>query len=383
MEDRLRVLIVGAGIGGMTLAALLERRGLRPMLIERAASFEHAGYMLGLWPIGARVLHGLGLHPRLVEGSIEARFYEVYDGSGELIHRWDMQPLSSRIGPMYSCTRPQVVELLETALEVTRIRFSTTVDTLEIGGSSVRVTLTDGHRGDYDLVVAADGIHSEVRAKVFGDAATFDTGWGGWVWYADLSTVPEATFVEHWGAGRFVGAYPTQRGVGLFMGTRRDELLEDAGPGRSERIRARFAGMGPQVDAFLREIPGDGEPLFHWNLSDTRSDEWTKGRVVLLGDSAAGFLPTAGIGASMAMESAAVLDDELTRCDRDTIERALALYVKRRRQRVEAIQDDSRRLAHVMFVESRPVAAVRDFVTQFVSLEALGRSIARAMDEPA
>ena len=79
----MRILIVGAGIGGMTLAALLDRRGERPDLVERAPDLEHAGYMLGLYSLGYRVLRGLGLYERFAAASVPADEYEVFDGDGE------------------------------------------------------------------------------------------------------------------------------------------------------------------------------------------------------------------------------------------------------------------------------------------------------------
>jgi 2-polyprenyl-6-methoxyphenol hydroxylase-like FAD-dependent oxidoreductase len=99
-------------------------------------------------------------------------------------------------------------------------------------------------------------------------------------------------------------------------------------------------------------------------------------------DAAAGFLPTAGIGASMAMESAAVLADELSRTNTQFLEHALALYVKRRQHRVESTQNDSRHLAKMMFIKSATVSHIRDVATKFYSLEQLAGSIAKAFDEP-
>lgn len=129
-------------------------------------------------------------------------------------------------------------------------------------------------------------------------------------------------------------------------------------------------------------MPDDSAELFFWRLSDVRSTDWQRGRVVLLGDAAAAFLPTAGIGASMAMESAAVLADELSRTDARFVEHALTLYVKRRRERVEAIQDDSRQLARLVFVKSATLGHMRDLLMQFYSLERLASSVAKAFDEP-
>jgi len=140
--------------------------------------------------------------------------------------------------------------------------------------------------------------------------------------------------------------------------------------------------MGALVDAWLGALPDDDATLFFWRLTDVRAADWTRGRVALLGDAAAAFLPTAGIGASMAMESAAVLADELSRCDARSIPDALSLYVARRRRRVERIQDESRRLARFMFVKSAAVARARDLVLRLYSLDRLAGSIAKAFDEP-
>jgi 2-polyprenyl-6-methoxyphenol hydroxylase-like FAD-dependent oxidoreductase len=366
----------------MTLAALLDRLGLEVRLVERASNFDHAGYMLGLWPLGYRVLHGLSLYRPFADGCVEGRHYEVRDDDGDLVKHWTMDPIAERFGPNLSCTRPQLVKLLHGDLGSVDLRFGTSIDALEPKGDEVEALLDDGSRGRFDLVVGADGLHSRVRTLLFGEQPYYHTGWGGWVWWADLESVPRETFVEHWGAGRFVGAYPTRAGAGIFAGAPTGDDFENPGPGRRRRVRERLAGMGELVDRWLDAMPDDDTELFFWSLSDVRSAEWVRGRVVLLGDAAAAFLPTAGIGASMAMESAAVLADELSRTDARFVEHALSLYVKRRRSRVERIQDESRRLARTMFVKSATVAHIRDLVTRFYSLERLAGSIAEAFDEP-
>ncbi|QDU94910.1 FAD-dependent oxidoreductase [Lignipirellula cremea] len=378
----MRILIVGAGIGGMTLAALLRQRGQQATLVERAPDFEHAGYMLGLWPLGSRVLHGLSLYERFAADSMECTDYEVRDNHGELVKHWSMGPISDRFGPNLSCTRPQLIHLLHQSLGDADLRFSTSLASLQQQGEEVTATFSTGEQETFDLVVGADGLHSCVRQMVFGDQPYYHTGWGGWVWYADLASAPAGTFIEHWGTGRFVGGYPTRDGVGIFAGAPTGDEREKPGPGRRQRIREQFAGMGQLVDAWLDDLPDDNASMFYWKLSDVRSAEWTRGRVVLLGDAAAGFLPTAGIGASMAMESAAVLADELARTDIRFVEHALALYVKRRKHRVESIQDDSRHLARTMFLKSSTLSHIRNLATKFYSLEQLAGSIAKAFDQP-
>lgn len=378
----MRILIVGAGVGGMTLAALLKKLDVAVTIIERAPNFDHAGYMLGLWPLGARVLHGLSLYERFAKQCIPGRQYEVRDNHGELIKRWSMDTIAERFGPNLSCTRPQLVKLLHDSLDGFDLRFNTELTTINQRDKEVTVAFSDGSQGVFDLVVGADGMHSQVRRLIFAEPSYFHTHWGGWVWWAKLDTVPPETYVDHWGVGRFFGAYPTQEGVGVFAGAPMEDGFDQPGEGRRRRLFERFSGMGKIVDACLQAIPDDDTELFFWRLSDIRSNEWTHGRIVLLGDAAASVLPTAGIGASMAMESAAVLADELSRTDAHFIEHALSLYVKRRKKRVEDAQEDSRNLARAMFLKSATLAHIRDVTTKFFTLEQLAGSIAKAFDEP-
>ena len=378
----MRICIVGAGVAGMTLVALLERRGVKSVLVERAADFEHAGYMLGLYPLGYRVLHGLGLFEAFREEAVEACFYDVFDGHGKKINHWSMEVITDRFGPVLSSTRPQLVSLLRSGLGDVDLRFNTTVESFTDIGHAVQVKLSDGTEAEFDLLVAADGIHSRTREEVFGKQPGYDTEWGGWVWWAKSDAMPAETFAECWGAGRFAGVYPTTRGLGVFAGAPDEKGFGDPGAGRGDRIRAHFDGAGELVEQLLADLPPDDEPMFFWRLADVRAQEWYRGRVVLLGDSAAGFLPTAGIGASMAMESAAVLNDELSRADASGVLNALKLFELRRRCRVEDIQSDSRGLARMMFVRSSSIAAIRDLAARFYTLEMLASDLAKSFETP-
>lgn len=90
--DRLRLLIVGAGIAGATLGALLRQRGEAPAMIERQPQQEDGGYMLGLLPLGGRVLNGLGLAEAYEQNSIGMNTYQIYGRDGKLIHTYPLAP---------------------------------------------------------------------------------------------------------------------------------------------------------------------------------------------------------------------------------------------------------------------------------------------------
>jgi len=378
----MRILVVGAGIGGLTLAALLRQRGLDPVIIDRAPNFDHAGYMLGLYPLGSRILHGLNAFQRFETASEPMNHYAVANGRGETIHAYDLDAITDRFGAIRQISRGELLRILFDAAEKPDVRMGVSIAAVEDRGHDVVAGLSDGSEDTYDLVVGADGIHSSVRDLVFDPSEPFDTGWGGWVWWADKSLVPHDLVTEYWGAGRFLGVYPIRDRIGVIAAGPIGDMDPDHPEGRRARILDSFSALEGRAGELIGSLPGDDAELFFWRLADQRTKTWIRGRVALMGDSACAFLPTAGIGASMAMESAAVLADELSRTDARWIGNALGYYEKRRKARVEAAQGDSRHLAKMMFVDSTPLAWTRDQMLKFYSLEQLVKQIAKIFDEP-
>jgi 2-polyprenyl-6-methoxyphenol hydroxylase-like FAD-dependent oxidoreductase len=211
----MRVLIVGAGIGGLTLAALLRRWDIEPDVIDRAPSFDHAGYMLGLYPLGSRILHGLGAFGAFVAASEPMDYYAVANGKGEVINRYDLGVISERFGPIRQLSRGELLGVLAASAGLPPVRMGVGIAAIEQHGGEVLARTSDGEARRYDLVVGADGIHSTVRRLVFGESAIFDTGWGGWVWWAGHALASHDTVTEYWGAGRFLGVYPTKQRIGI------------------------------------------------------------------------------------------------------------------------------------------------------------------------
>ena len=247
--------------------------------------------------------------------------------------------------------------------------------------TSTSVSTTEPARA-FDLVVGTDGIHSRVRELLLGRIATRDTGWGCYVWWGDpqLADIGETT--ERWGAGSFLGTYPCRDHLCVIAGAPISTLRPDRPEGRADRLSALFGSYGTPITDLLGALPRDDEPLYLWPMSDVRSPRWVQGRVALVGDAAAAFLPTAGIGASMALESAAVLADELSRTDPTYLPNALQLYERRRRTRVEAAQTQSRRLARLMFLNSPRLASLRNRGLRFASMEQMVRPLIKDLREP-
>lgn len=377
-DTRLRVLIVGGGIAGLTLAALLEQRGERPVVIERHSEGAAGGYMLGLLPLGGRVLHGLGLHDTYLARSCPMHGYDFYNRNGRLLKSYSLDRIIDRFGAYQGIERGILVDLLKERLSQGAIHYDTTAQGFKEADDAVDVTFSDGSTSRFDLVVGADGMHSDTRRQIFGDAdtQTWSTGWGGWVYWVRPLMADDSTYRELWSTRWGLGLYPVRDRLGVFVAGRVADLGGTDAAEHIEAVRKRLPS-GPFREAVDRI--NRAETPFFWKMEDRRAKNWCTSRLVLIGDAAAGFLPTAGVGASMAMDSAAALADELARAETGRMGLALRLYENRQRSRVERAQKNSRDLAKFMFIDSGPRTFLRDQMMRFYSLDMLVKSISQVM----
>ena len=366
----LRVLIVGGGVAGLTLAALLEQRGFTPLVVESVSEYADAGYSIGLWPAGSRILKGLKLFTKLCDIGVECSRYIIGNERGDTLHSFSFDPLTSRYGPLVELSRLQLIELLRSAVDGEHIRFGATVRHLAETPDGVATEFDDGSADVFDVVVGCDGIRSSVRPLTFGDVPVDYSGIAGWAFWLPPDFVPPPEIVEYWGAGKFVGMYPARRRFCAVVAMRCPLGAPDPVETRTERVRTAFAGFGGIVPWVLRELP-EPERMVPVDFSDIRTDQWTRGRVVLIGDAAHAMPPTARMGASMAMESAAVLAEELCRTDSKFLVACLEQYASRRRARLDRIQAHARRVARVMFAGNGLIARIRDQAIRIMVDESL------------
>ncbi|MGD9633621.1 MAG: FAD-dependent oxidoreductase [Pirellulales bacterium] len=379
----MRVLIVGGGVAGLTLAAKLRQQGREPVIVEKAAQYGDVGYGIGLYPLGSCVLHGLGVYEELCRRSLEVKRYEIADHTGAVLQGMDMSAFTAEIGPMLMMSRTDLIDMLLQACGGLAIRMGTTVTNVEQSGDTVEVAFSDGTRGAFDLVVGCDGIHSELRMQVFGAGERFDCGWTAWTWWGRGDLYSAELIREYWGRGWMFGGYPCPGKRVYVVGMPNDCVPEPHAAQDVVRraINAQLSELIKHDEAAALAI-AEAPRFFAWPMFDVRMEHWSKGRVVLCGDSGMAFLPTAGVGASNALRSAAALADELSRADARLIPLALSLYEQRCYKIIKANQQDSRNAGRIVFVESPALGWGRDQLIKLVPMKCFVSSILESMKTP-
>jgi 2-polyprenyl-6-methoxyphenol hydroxylase-like FAD-dependent oxidoreductase len=344
----LRTLVVGGGIGGLSLARELCCRGLAVTVLERTPAAAPGGSGIIMNPNAMRVLERNGLADRLRARGWPYLARETHDGRGRRLAVRDYRPLyaAGRLAAGTLVHRAHLHQVLYDGLPPETVRYGARVVAVEPGPDRVTVRTEGGDAFEADVVVGADGIRSQVRDCVFGANPPVYLGYR-----SHRLVVANADGVEHFteflGRGQRVGLVPIARDQ-LYVWTTFNSPREAAGaaPDGAAGLWARFARFtDPRVRGALTRVRSPEEVLCT-DIEEVHQPAWVRGRVVLLGDAAHALTPNMGQGAGMAMEDAAVLAEELAAASRGTkpLPAALGDYVTRRRARVETVMRLSREI---------------------------------------
>src|SRR5690349_19927128 len=164
MAEVERILIVGGGIAGLSLATALRRQGFAAELVERSPAWPAVGAGIALHANAVRVLRTLGLGEAVDRAAAVIPRWGFFDQHGERLCETDLEDLWGAVGPCQGITRARLQEILLSGATATPHRLGIAVTALAQEGDGVSANFSDGSSGDYDLVVGADGIHSTVRA---------------------------------------------------------------------------------------------------------------------------------------------------------------------------------------------------------------------------
>jgi salicylate hydroxylase len=336
--------IVGGGIGGLTAALSLLREGFDVHVFEQASTLSEVGAGIQVSPNASRVLHRLGLADELARMGVRpwAWHQRRWDDGRTLLRTPLGDSMVEAFGfPHYQMHRADLLSALARKIPPDRLHVGRRCVALVDDGNRVEASFEDGGRMELDLLVGADGIHSTVRAALFGPESPRFTGcvaYRGLVPAERLAHLELEVTSQVWmGPGGHFVQYFVQGGrlVNFVAVIERDTWTRESWTDRGEvaDALAAYAGWHPQVRAIL----GSVDSTFIWALFDRPPlPHWSVGRVTLLGDACHAMLPFMAQGAAQAMEDGATLTACLTR--EADIPMALRLYEELRLPRASRIQ---------------------------------------------
>lgn len=352
-----KALVVGAGIGGLTAATALRRHGIEVDLVEVRPVITVYGVGIIQPNNTLRALDKIGLASACVETGAAFPGWRIYDAAGTVLMD---APSTSDAAPAFppnnGITRPKLHQILSEAATDSGavIQFGVTISDLEDGEEGVDVRFTNGESGRYDLVVASDGIYSDTRRRLFGDAHQPQfTGQGVWRY-----NLPRPADLE-WGAlfvapDSKVGLVPLSPSL-MYM------LIVTSEPGNprmegahmADEMRRRLKSYTGLVEQLKPLITDDEGVVYRPMESMLLPSPWMKGRVLLIGDAAHSTTPHLAQGAAMAIEDAVLLGELM---GRDApLPELLDEFMARRFDRVKFVIDSSHQIGEWEMEEWRGI----------------------------
>src|SRR5712691_9838434 len=354
-----KVLIIGGGIGGLSAAIALRRAGIEAAVFESGNELREIGAGLTLWANAVRALHKLGLADELEAIGMPIAHGGVRSWRGDVLSETLVEQ-PKRFGTGATVVhRAELLAVLSTALGERAVQLNARCVGFKQDDTGVWAQFADGQEAYGDILIGADGIHSVIRAQLFGKMQPRYSGYTGWRGIAKFEheLFPSGT-TELWGGGRRFGLAPIpQRRVFWYATLNVPEGTPDKAIGRKQRLLELFRGWHEPIEAVLEAT--EESAILHNDIYDREPlRHWSKGRVTLLGDAAHPMTPNLGQGACQAIEDAVVLAKCLQ--ENSNVVSAAQLYEKRRIKRANRVVQQSWRIGQIGQLEHPLARWVRD-----------------------
>jgi len=332
------------------VANALATHGLPVSVYEQAPALGEVGAGVYITPNSVRHLQRVGLGPAVDKwGAKVGKNSRYFHHDGTLIAHVQVTD-SMGWNATYGMHRADLVDMLAKALPAGVVHTGYRCIGFERAGAKARVSFANGAVVEGDVVIGADGIHSELRQHVFSAPRPVFSGTVAYRGVVRTELVPEwpAECWEMWlGQGKHFLTYPLRAGALInFVGfvpvdeKIKGEMKESwSAPGDPDALRREFASWDPRIGALLRQV----QTTFRSALHDRDpSPAWSRGRLTLLGDAAHAMLPHLGQGANQSIEDGMALATILANASRETIPGALLAYERLRRGRAAKVQSGAR-----------------------------------------
>ena len=349
MNRTARIAVIGAGLGGMTVAGLLQRHGFPVNVYEQAPAFSRIGAGIHLSSNVMLVMRRLGIERTLSDIALHPdAFVSRQWDTGEVLFELPFDPASeARYGAAYiNVHRGDLHSVLESALVPATIAFGKKLSHIDSSSSAVRLFFEDGSQAEADLVIGADGLNSKVRDHLLGPEKPHYTGHIAHraIFPATLlNGLPIRACTKWWGPGHHILVY--------YMTQAREEVyIVTSAPQQEWTSSAAFVpcDRGELIATFdgyhaeLRQVVKAATEITKWPIFDREPVErWSGDRIVLLGDACHPMRPYMAAGAAMAIEDAGILARCIAEIGSADAGESFAWYEANRKPRVRKVQQIS------------------------------------------
>ncbi len=356
------ILIVGGGIAGLMLSIMLERKGYNITLVEQATEWKPIGGGITLTLNGVKILQDIGLLDVILPYANEIRHINITDQQGKKLSSFNLDGYAVSYAKTFTVLRHDLHSALIRRLANTRVCLGTSCTAIINEGNKVKVSFTNKQSGIYDLVVGCDGINSFVRRTLFSNNVNKYCGYASWRFIAVGVEVQQNTLTEMWGVGKRFGIVPLRDNkVHCFASV---TALQNSAANRNISVgdfKGLFSGFAGYVPDLINALKKNSDLMYN-DLEDVCLKKYYKGRVVLIGDAAHGMTPNMTQGASMAIEDAIVLAENLT--DRSAIEKSLEHFQAARWHRTRSVQKKSNLLGKIGQLDNSYLCRLRNYSWQ-------------------
>lgn len=374
-----RAIIIGGGIGGLCTAIGLRQIGVEALVYEQAERLSPVGAGLTIWANAIKALRKLGVADAVIEAGSKIERGEARTASGRVLSQSEPGELERLYGaPTIAIHRADLHEILLKALPSESVHLGAKCTGFEQDEDSATVHFASGITDRAELIVGTDGIHSVVRGQLFPEAKLRYSGYAAW--RGVVATKDQAALGvtrESYGRGsRFGFIRIDKEHVYWFATANTPAGQTQAAAERKSFLQQRFKGWHHPIELLIDSTPADN--ILQNDIYDLKPlKQWSKGRVVLLGDAAHPTTPNMGQGACMAIESSVVLARCLSQ-ERD-LAASLRRYEAERMPRTAWITEQSRRIGRIGQLENPLVCTVRDFVMKITPARVIRKTLEKAV----
>ncbi len=335
------ILIIGGGIGGLTTAIALGEYDHKLTIIEKDPEWSVYGVGIIQQSNVIRAMERLGILDDYLEAGYGYDGIEVYIPTGERVAEIPSPKLVEGKPANVGIGRPALHKVLGDRAKAAgaEIRLGVVADTIEDDGQKVNVWFSDGSRGKFDLVVAADGVYSSTRRMLFAGAPEPEFT-GQSVWRYNFTRPADVTCLHVYEGQTGLGLVPlSDELMYMYLTTAEPDNKRYPTEGLAAVMRDKVPKTSPRIAELAKQITDDSGVVYRPLEGMFMESDWYVGRVVLLGDAVHATTPHLGQGAGMAIEDAIVLAEEIDRASTPTD--AFSAYQSRRYDRCKYIVDAS------------------------------------------